>query len=760
MEFRWILRHGDDVEVLESDPKDYDNLELTVFRDEYFHGIFNEFSFDLGFYCKGGGREFIEGIYKDLGIAETITLEIQWRCNGRFETFYEGQVNLQTYRDDGTYIYCNIEQKGITQLIRGRKRVKVDLQSTESIDGAALNNFPYGPYPIGMHSKSIFLESEIGIRQPTTYTYTDSFTTTGFFVVASHGFDLIKSNIVKTVKNPDYLQVFTSATPPTTCDHPAVTQMESTLTQGFHDSGENEIIRYPATYTIEYSFSGTFTDTASPISRRGTWDLFLSRGSNATNGDLLRPDIHEKISLGGFSYGFTHDAVVTQAFNISGTLTITLQPGDKLFIIWEAFPYNFNPGTTTADCKDVTFSWAYSEANLRMYIDSTTAATTANGFMIHEAFSKNLEIITNTPDVVRSSFFGRTNSNHSYPDNGCGAFNFITNGFQIREFDSGYPIDTSVLTKPVFSTLEDLFDSQNSIWNIGLGIEKEGLNEKVRIEDKSFFYSDTEILKLDNVPNIEVSVDPEKYYGKVVIGNQQWKPDIPEGLDEPNTNREYATVFGTVDNEYIAVNPYITAMYAIEIKRRQNLIPTEDKEYDEDNFVIAMSRFLDGNTPVGLQTPEKSENFSSVTNLTGSDTAYNLRLSPFRNLLRHAKSISGIMYNRPGEEFQFTYGEGNYDMESEMIPDGCDGDYSGANAIEDQSLAWDDTRITSPSLFIPEIYNFEYPVSFAQYKVLKQNLYGYVSFSSGTNAHKKGYIMNLVYTLKTGMAQFTLIRKF
>jgi hypothetical protein len=102
----------------------------------------------------------------------------------------------------------------------------------------------------------------------------------------------------------------------------------------------------------------------------------------------------------------------------------------------------------------------------------------------------------------------------------------------------------------------------------------------------------------------------------------------------------------------------------LKIQARQQYAATATDSYqnDDDGFLISVRR--DG---TGF-LPEKNEPFESVANLISPQTAYNLRLSPFRMLLNWAIWLKGIFtYKSPVEKIKCTYVAQNGELTTDFL---------------------------------------------------------------------------------------------
>ncbi len=740
MEYRWILSDFVDSELLTIDPKGWDGMQFELARDTDFHGVFNNYTLDLEFLCKsGGGYDFINDRYEQFGTNINIGLTVEIRCTSSdaFETLFTGLLNMNTIDRTDFRLGCSVENLDLRRIVLGRGDVPIDLSATTAIDGDVLSNYTYGGYDLNMHSRTIELSSEIGYTQAVSESDTQTLGPTPITYTAyiQHGFDLLKGDLGRTQPNPAIIDIQTSGF-----------TFASATAFPFYEAFDPVVV-YPATFTLDYDFVGTLVDSSAPnVSRTlfGNWDLMLYYGSSQNN--------VKAITLGSIA-GYTAAVSPTnKAFNISDTTTIDLNYGDKIWLAWftiGGIGYRNNAGFNI----DVTWDWQYTTANLSLNIESDSAEEQVESWAIHELYSRVCESITgNVSGAFYSEYFGRTNSEPvAYGSNGCASFLAVTNGLKLRQQD-----------KPINVSLNELYAATNAMYNIGLGFEVIDDAPVVRVENKEYFYdSSTVILTCSNIKEVVMTIAQELYYNEAEIGYSDWEPEEINGLEETNTSHKYVLGDVTLKNKYNAVSPYLTGGYAIEVTRRTKQV-TKDTQYDNNNFVIALSRSVDGGgNPDELDTPETDTNVTSSSGVPFIGTVYNIEHTPAKMLLRHMNVLSGCISKFAGSEVRFQSGEGNIEAEIQISSIGCPGDYSGTNLAENANLDWDDTDIRDGEpLWIPEVYTFDYPLSISDYIAIKDNPYGVIRFSRTETDYKNGFILGINYDPNRQLASFRLLRSY
>jgi len=749
--FRWTLTNLSDnsTDVLTKDPIGWDESTFTIKRDAFYKGVIQDYTVQLKFHCEGGGKQFIDNVYNTEDIDGRIQILIEYRCDplsDEFATLYTGIINLASYTTDGTYTTCNIERGGIATKLKSRDEVSVNLESIESVGEETITVVQDNI--LDMAGQQIYFRMESELTGIESQVWFDNILVS----VTYRGY--VVPNILTIWQDAEtyggfqeYNDYAINGPAPTETFYPPIFEADDLN------------IKWPATFNYEYEIAGTFYDE-------------IDVGGVGTN---TRSYSHQLGIVAGFSrsnsvdpgqqYIEIYDGDYTTSlhqyvdnFSLSGSGTITLRYNEALYLRW------WRQGAMSVGVSGVAvpqlLQWDYTTFRFKMDIASEFLATECKSVLVHEALTQTCDAILDTDDTVYSEFYGRKDSDkRSYPANGDGSFLAITNGLNIRAFP-----DT-----PVFCVLKELFESLTALHNVGLGIEADpadATRDIVRVEPLGYFYDGgTTILTLPNVDLVNTRNDNTRYFNSVDIGYSMWETEYRGGLDEPNTNREYSTVVSSVKTMYKRISKYIASSYSIEFTRRRGYdrFPTSDYRTDNDNFFIAVNRSVDGSDiPDALNLPElRPDAFSSATGMLPDidiDKVLNLRLTPARMLLAHIEVItSGLQIIQ--DFIKFIRGDGNTAVETNMIETTTQESYSGATLAESQSFAWNDANVNNIApLTSTEIYSFKYPLTYAQFVLVRANPYGLIAFTDYTGTTKSGFILNMEFELKTGITSFELIK--
>jgi hypothetical protein len=707
--------------VLSSEPKGWEDVDILLRRDSKYHGVFREVTIKLGFW--GDGKDYIDDVYNTQGIEVDVILtwEVDQNNSGTYEEFYIGIIDLDSWETSGptgqrdSFTEVNIIEQGIWQTVKNRLTTKVNLSQLTTLNGTVVPQLSKAPYDLTLHSKAI--------RYSTLFENDDNIGVANDYI-PTYGQNAIITDIYFNAPFQIKYSEFGEYQEPTAPYHPNGDFI-------FEADTTDDLI-------IDYDVAVDFIEGCDSLSRSFSIQLALRVG--ATTYVLDGPN----------SFGPTTVNPINVSYSASGSQTISgINPGDQVFLYVNISNYTLGSGPpATSICR---FKHTWSEGFIKISKDTTTAATTSKAFAIHETGAQIARVITDQTDAFRSEYFGRTNSEpNSYASNGCGAYNAITNGFQIRQFP--------LAERPVYMSMEDYFEGLNAIYNLGLGIEAGGSGYVIRVEPKEYFYSTDVLFQLPNIPELKTSNAKAYYYNDIEIGYTKWTNDELNGLDEFNTKRIYSNTLKNTSQKLTAMSTLVGSGYALEFARRQLYVdaPTTDYEYDNDNFIICLNR-----DSLNLDTAEKNEKYTgSVSNLISPETSYNLRISPARNLLRWLNVTCASILKYAAREIKFTYGEGNYVMGSEFNADTCPGNYNNDNLTENQNIVWDSTSADVAPIWEPIYYDFKYPLSFSQYKAIKANPTKCLEISRSETDYIKAFIIEIRYEPNRGLAEFKLLKAY
>ncbi len=203
------------------------------------------------------------------------------------------------------------------------------------------------------------------------------------------------------------------------------------------------------------------------------------------------------------------------------------------------------------------------------------------------------------------------------------------------------------------------------------------------------------------VNKLNRKVYEEYYFNSVSVGYEKGAGDYEEvyGLDECNGKLEFITCITKLQKKYEVLSKYRADSYGFEFARRKPYTtnPNEDTKYDEDIFflhvrragsVFALRRWDDDfeELPTGIYSPE---------------TAFNLEITPKRNLVRHGWIIRAGLVKYPDAYLRFISSNCNSQLSTKKV----DADY----VVENEAILNSD--LGRPR-FLPEEITFEAPIDY------------------------------------------------
>lgn len=729
----YFIFYLDDLEI--DEPQGFADIILNIKRDDNWHGIFFEASTsDLGFY--GEAAAYLRSKKQTQGLKADVIFKAYQACGiyDEPEIILEGKLDFGKYTETcGTscIVKLPVEKTGCLMSFRNRYDQKVDMDSNTAFDKiTALQQYSRLNFEMALPAKELLSSVDGSVSSDDNIVeFDESLVGTGVAVIirptyATERYNNIQTGQLIPVSNWDSSSGGDAPISPQLLFEDIIDCFNNDFQFTSLQKGLLEITQLGNPSSIQ-------TVKHQIVKWDGSGDIFTN-GSIISENDLFS-------GTGSLPFSLSFDNTLTG--------NVSLSNGDGLYAI---IRINLLQALTGSNHYKVT----YDEETLFTFNANRSCPTTnSNVYAINETLSRTTEAITNNCLKVKSDYYGRTDSQpYTSSEDGCGSLRVLTSGLKIRRAENA----------AFFASLKDLFDGLRGIDNIGMGIETNPFIpgfEWLRIEPVEYFYQDTEILALPAVPESEISIQEQLIYSNIKSGYQKWEVERVNGLDEPNSNREYRTGLSSVNNTIDATSKLVAGSYPIEVTRQQSFAETgaADTTYDNETFIICVER-----EAYGFHVEQG--NIDNAANVFSPETLYNWRIRPFSNLMRWFKSIANSYPNITDtiNKLFFASGTGNILAEGEIA-----GAYpackleNGVKAENRDLSKYDfvDAADATP-LWKPECATLKYPLSVSDYKTLKANPYGYISFQCGNGAWLKGYVQEIRYRLNKGEADFILKLKW
>lgn len=727
---------------LEDEPIGWDAVQITLKRDRDWHGMNYEFTdgdVQLGFDCLAG-RDLIEEVYQAQGGDGYIGFQFGYYDGVTEHVDFDGKINLYTREWQDYRIVASIERNDDADKINAQWTTKNSMTATTSLDGTPI--IPPTPYNLTLHSKTL------------QQSFFKNIEPEGAFATQPIGAER---------NQHDVWFVFN-----TQLANPGVGDIETTIGSNLGATGIN-----PVTSTLGQLFdlksSGTFVfDFTNPSFGFGIKLVSTSFGGvpkiyawsmrvwldiyDANNNLKAHMEVAAKTGTGAGQFLFREDLTGPVSH-----FTFNLDAGDKVF-----FYAHFNFTGNNHTWKDIEAAIVTYSGTINITAQTFTVPTEADVFLIHESLDQSIAVITGDQNKLYSDFFGRTDI--GYAADGCGSLKAILNGFSARRFNNA--------DHPLQIAFQDQMQSLDAIFCIGMGYEA----GTIRVEQRDYFYNDQEIIELGDIGDYNEKVAKELSFNSINIGYQKYLDASnaqanggQQLIDQFSTEQQWATPIKSNSMNYSKLSDFIASGDALETTRRYQFAdtPQDSTTYDDDAFIVALIR--SGLDASGF-SPERDDSFTIVTGIIDPTTAYNLRHTPHRNLLNHAKWLNGgLFYKSGGELVKNTFVKQNGELVTQLdSSDPCplgDVDYALLQEKADIYLTMFADKV---SLFIPEWITCTTRLSMDSIRDIKNCMtgqdtmgrnYGYISFRNPAGDTVQGWLYDMKYSPVTEKTTFLFLKK-
>lgn len=733
-----------------TEPIGWESDEKEYARHEQYHGIVAKFSNSLKFI--GSGADYIQLILDLYGINEQIELirEERHPKTDIWTLTYFGYLDLSTWQYENNKISVKFNSGGLEQLIKSRESEKVEIDRLKTIDGKTIP--PINPINVELDGRKIFLKSTLENSNPPDNHI-------GLFIASKGNTRGQIGSFPLKIISKSHEELSEVSTQETTGED----GLPTTGMMFFLNSNSRRLLK------VDIDFQYTTNVFADDEINWGLYAICLTTYKDGEAYNVKNRRVLHAYSHLGFAsqLGATNDFigggdyVLPITHQLYHNELIDLLPGESLsfevYIVAD-LGTNFSPGHFGVETTGV--------GTIKIEEDSFQEKTKANALLAHELGDRLVTIATNQENAFYSDFLGRTdvkdiNGNLlNYPINGKGSLTGFTHGFWVRGFDK-LPIPSEIpfvenTFKPISTSFKEYVESMNAVWNIGIGIEKIGFRERIRLEEKSYFFNRNVTIKLPNqVKNVKRSFDTSKFYSSIDVGYELGGSyEEACGLDEYNAKSNFTTIINRLKNGFSVLSKYRADSYGMEFARRKqkNLNNTEDTPYDNNVFILDLKK-VDGKF---LQRKWKDDFSQKPTGIYSPETATNLRFSPFNCLMRHAWWFSGGLKKYANEFVRYGSSTANSRLKTKLRTDsnykldpnntlGIGIEYAEDGIIKNSDLP-------APR-FLPESIEFEHVCDFNVMQQVNgsttilgkkiQNFYGLVEFTNEKGEQETGFLMNL-----------------
>jgi hypothetical protein len=596
------------------EPLGWDSDEKEYSRNETYHGIIAKFSNSLKFI--GSAADAINYIYEVYGPNAEIKLTRDERhpITDAWTLSYFGFLDLSTWEKSNNQVSLKFNSGGIEQLLKSRESEKVEIDRLKSIDGKDLPEL--STIDVLLEGRRIFLRTTYEVKPSQNFTVLSNTTignTRGSTVA-----------VPMTILNKSHEEV-QSPIPNTLIDDNSLFRTgDGDIANMFFAISEKRRI-------LKIKFKLTFTPIITAFDNVNFFNFYVRLATYQLGASL----IHKSNRMLFVDNDFVR--LHRNTFTINFDETVILEAGESLALQFDQLYDGANGHSSHLDIN----IWNIA-TDLSIEEDSFLDPSLTKAVLSHELGERLVAIATGQVNAFYSEYLGRTDL--GYEKDGPGALIGCTHGMWVRGFDKlPLPSETPFVEnnfKPLSTSFKDFTTSFDAVFMIGIGIETMGLKERIRLEDLSYFYNKNVLIKLPNqVKNIKRTFSVNNCFSGIEIGYEQGgEYEEACGLDEYNAKSTFTTIINRIKNTYIKLSKYRADSYGLEFARRKPKIKfnTSDTPYDLNVFMLDLKRGV----TTFLQRKWQDDFEKEPTGVYSPETATNLRLSPFNNMLRHGWKIA------------------------------------------------------------------------------------------------------------------------
>jgi hypothetical protein len=758
----------------QNEPANWDSFEYALSMSENHFGVESVFSdTNLTFWPEDSVTLISK--FNIAGFDATANFKIQKLCGTDIEDEINGVLNFMQYSESEGAVSIVFDESDFSRKFNNRLDVKVNFSDLKSVDGNDLPDPDY--FNLKLHSKAIKKETFFSLTP-----YCEPPTPPGGAVKEVNY--KLKPDLVRDLLGiPTWFNKMTPDIPGSALPALDFATLfdDDDGTQAILDQNPNIAPGYASSFSFRWTGKFKFTPT-----HNMSVNFTVVHGPNSFYFDA---------TFGSVYYEAKVDLVagVEVEYDLDVSNSFDLAVGEGIYIL---LVIDKNDALEDAYLNIKYIEGAFQLTDASFF----TRATDSRAIDIFNAFKRVVQNITGQTKCFRSNFFGRPGVFPAPDVVGCGAYVALTNGLNLRNM-----IDKNGEKFPISMSWNDLYTAADAVWNLGWGIEYDGYGRGfVRVEEAEYFKNNNVTEQFLNVPGITREISSEYLYNSIEIGYTKWNLNSGglNGIDEFNTKHNYSLAVLNPQNKLSKVCKFIASGYVIELTRREqpsaqantsgpvlcdttpvisdptlgNQIAAGQKDFETDNdlFFICTNKtdIPRSSLPADLYTKpvgsiykkgtisERNENFDIVGNLISPETAYNLRISPKRNLIRFYSLIAVSLFGKASPRIKFVSGEGNYQEFDKYKIAAYDCDYSGTKEIhQDEDLLPVDVKDPIP-IFKPVYISAEVVMTFDQFLNIRSNSEKAIQISCNSSGLITGFIKDLRYKpMKDGgVAQIKILQ--
>jgi hypothetical protein len=698
------------------EPLGWDSDEKEYSRNETYHGIVSKFSNSLKFNSEAADAiNYIKDVFGPNSEIK-LTREERHPITDEWTLSYFGYLDLSTWEKSNGQVSLKFNSGGMEQLIKSRESEKIEIDRLTSIDGKELS--PLQTIEVEQDGRRIFLDTSFEVKANQNNTVLSNTT------VGNTRGSTVSVPMTLVNKSHDESQ---SPIPNTLIDD------NSALRTGNGEIGNMFFLISEKRRILKIKFKLTFTPIITAFDNVNFFNFYVRLATYQLGATLIHKNNRFLFTANDFV--FLH----RNTFTIDFDETVIIESGESLALEFDQLYDGANGHSSHLDIN----IWNI-ECDMSVQEDSFFDKTITKAVLSHELGERLVAVITGQEGAFYSEYLGRTDI--GYQNDGFAGLIACTHGMWIRGFDK-LPIPSEIPFvennfKPLATSFKDFNVSFDAVFMMGLGIETIGQRERVRMEDLSYFYNRNVTIRLPNqAKNVKRIFSQNNCFSGIEIGYElggQYEEAF--GLDEYNAKSTFTTIISRIKNSYIRLSKYRADSYGIEFARRKqkSRFSTLDTPYDLNVFMLDLKRGITN----FLMRKWHDDFEKEPTGVYSPETATNLRLTPFNNMLRHGWRISSGLIWYLNDYIRYGSSTQNSRLKTQFIGKP---EYAENGDIQNSELL--------RARYLCDEIEFEHVCDF---DIMQQvegkstffgreipNFYGLVEFTNEDNEIETGFLMNL-----------------
>lgn len=613
--YKFTLRHPDGVDIFGTEyVSNWADIATSLTEHDVYKGVLREFSNTFEF--NGYIRNRIVSMLDIYGYDVAIYLTIEKGNDNKEQWSFvqwsdELKADIQSIDIDELTCKLDFADNEFTAKLMARHDTKVNLDVTESIDGNNIGGLAYSD--IKLHDRKLIFNSLLEYNDKIDIL--DSFQITG-----------TTDSIFAFPFNPTYRSDQNFKAIPFSCS-----LIQELGTNAFYLlSDQPRLLNISLSVKTKIKFSLALIGGTA-------WKVELIKVSkNQETSELTYTVIesfYKSLGYGGDQPNIVDGSEFNLDFTYEGAIQLTTNDSLQLGLF---VPAAFNIIRSELNTT---------EANITCVSKEEFPETQSKCLRPHEGFSRLVKILTGTTGFY-SEFFGRKDL--GYAADGAGAYLTLQNGRMIRNFPAAeYQLNTS---------LKEMFQSFDAVYCLCATIEKRDNKDVFRVEPYETFRNMKRVVKLgDFTNNISRSINPKRIFSEIVVGYKDQEYEELNGTFQFNGETNYSAPITTEGAKLDALCKYRADDIGIELTRRLQYADDPSKDYRSDKDIF----LIDAKPVNGVLEAKKAEDFVSVTGIYEPQLAYNLNITPARNLRRWGSYIRAGFIGIEDRKLKFVKGASN-----------------------------------------------------------------------------------------------------